>query len=205
MPDTTTDQLPNKEACKTHSSGCGGSQASLVISLLALLLASYAVFNVTSTPADATRAVEAKVNAMENSIIMINSEISRLGEEVESNRENLVQTKLKKALQNIQEISNLAEENTKSAISEIEAMLQILTGDKLDKVMQDHIEEPKLSEKTDTEEKSQSDATERDDAKATDPDIEANPSQGSSTITDDTHAPAVEPTSEPQESTLPTL
>lgn len=104
--------------CKPHTS--------LIIAVIALLLAGYAVF--TASKSHDNTAIETHLGNLDSQVAGINDRMTSLDEAVKSNRENLIQTKLKKALQNVQEIGNLAGENTKAAIHEVENMLKTLTS-----------------------------------------------------------------------------
>jgi len=104
--------------CKTHTS--------LYISVAALLLSGYALFSANSGHDNS--GMQAQLNSLDNKISNIDGQLITLNDQVQSNREKLVQTQLKKALENIREISDIAEEGTKAAISEVEEMLQSLTN-----------------------------------------------------------------------------
>ncbi len=99
---------------------------SLYISIAALLLAGYSLFVSTNTHDNS--AMQSQVTKLESNVAGISGQLDALSSEVQSNRENLVQTKLKKALENIRDIRELAEEGAKATISEVEAMLQNLTN-----------------------------------------------------------------------------
>jgi len=109
--------ISKKHRCHPH--------ASLYISLVALALAGYAVFIANSKHDNSS--MQSQITNMDNRVSNIDDQLSRLSSEVQNNRESLVQTKLKKALENIRDIRDLAEEGTKEAISEVENMLQNLT------------------------------------------------------------------------------
>jgi len=110
----------------TASKGsCCNPHISLYISIAALLMAGYAVY--VSNSAHDNSAMQSQVTKLESNVAGITDQLDLLNSQVQSNRENLVQTQLKKALENIRDIRNLAKEGTKAAISEVEDMLQNLT------------------------------------------------------------------------------
>ena len=116
----------NSEQEQTTSTGSRcNPHISLYISIAALLMAGYAVYVSSSTHDNS--AIQSQITKLDNNVAGISDQLDALSSEVQSNRENLVQTKLKKALENIRDIRNLAEEGTKAAISEVEDMLQNLT------------------------------------------------------------------------------
>ncbi len=127
QPSTTEGQAPSKQtshsSCKQGS--CCKPHASLYISIIALALAGYAAFNVTSHD---NSAMQTQVDNLNNNLASINQQMETLNQAVQSNRDNLVQNKLKKALENIRDISGIAEEGSKAAISKVESMLQKLTN-----------------------------------------------------------------------------
>jgi len=115
---TSHEQVASKGSrCNPH--------ISLYISTAALILAGYSVFISTSTHDNS--AIQSQIVTLDNKIAGISDRLNVLSSEVQSNRENLVQTKLKKALENIRDIRELAEEGAKATISEVESMLQNLT------------------------------------------------------------------------------
>jgi len=127
---TETEASKDKTCCKGGS--CCGANTPLVISVIALLLAGYAAFTAISN-AD-TSAIDKRLNDLNSQISGVNDQIANLNHEMETNRETLIQTKLKKALQSIQEIGSLAGKETRATITEVEQMLQTLTsvGEQLD-------------------------------------------------------------------------
>jgi len=106
-----------KHRCHPH--------ASLYISIVALALAGYAVLIANSKHDNSS--MQSQIENLDNRVSNMDNQLSTLSIDVQNNRENLVQTKLKKALENIRDIRGLAEEGTKAAISEVENMLQNLT------------------------------------------------------------------------------
>ncbi len=122
--DSTTTPPAESSRCKRGSS-CT-PHASIIIAFIALILAGYAVYS--AAQGHDNSAMEARIAQMENQTTGISGQIARLDAQIKSNRENLIQTKLKKALQNIQDIGNLAGEGTKAAITEVENMLKTLTA-----------------------------------------------------------------------------
>jgi len=108
-----------------HSGACCKPHTSLYISVAALALAGYAAFSVNSSSDNS--AMQTQVDTIDSKLSGINQQMEALSEEVQHNRDNLVQNKLKKALENIRDISGLAEEGSKAAISKVESMLQDLT------------------------------------------------------------------------------
>jgi len=108
-----------------HSGACCKPHTSLYISIAALALAGYAAFNVSSNHDNS--AIQTEMNNLESKLSGINQQMETLSQAVQDNRDNLVQNKLKKALENIRDISGIAEEGSKAAISKVESMLQHLT------------------------------------------------------------------------------
>jgi len=119
------DEQADAKSCSRCGSCCK-PHTSLIIAVIALILAGYAAF--AASKGHDNTAVETHLSNLDSQIAGVNEQITGLSQEVESNRENLIQTKLKKALQSIQEIGNLAGEGTKAAISEVEDMLKTLTS-----------------------------------------------------------------------------
>lgn len=131
MSDTDSDintekvkQITESEAPVSKKHRCH-PHASLYISIIALTLAGYAVFIANSQHDNSS--MQSQIENLDNRVSNIDDQLSSLSNEVQNNRESLVQTKLKKALENIRDIRELAEEGTKAAISEVENMLQNLT------------------------------------------------------------------------------
>ncbi len=118
--------------CKPHTS--------LIIAIIALILAGYATF--AASKGHDNTAIETHLGNLDSQISGINDRITTLDEDVKSNRENLIQTKLKKALQNVQDIGDLAGEGTKAAIHEVENMLKTLTS------ISDQLTNPSATEPT---------------------------------------------------------
>jgi len=104
--------------CKPHTS--------LYLSVIAILLAAYAAISAGTSVAPAN--TEERLDSLDNNIRIMSKQIAALSKDVESNRENLVQNQLKKALLNLQEIGGLAKEETKATIAEIETILHNLTS-----------------------------------------------------------------------------
>lgn len=121
---TTESAEENKGACSRHSA-CK-PHTSLYISITALLLALYAAIAAGTSTAPSNG--EARLTGLESSVQLLGDQVVALSKDVESNRENLVQNQLKKALLNIQEISGMAREETKATIAEIEKILHALTS-----------------------------------------------------------------------------
>lgn len=121
---TTESAEENKGACSRHSA-CK-PHTSLYISIIALLLALYAAIAAGTSTAPTNG--EARLTGLESSVQLLGDQVVALSKDVESNRENLVQNQLKKALLNIQEISGMAREETKATIAEIEKILHDLTS-----------------------------------------------------------------------------
>ena len=105
-------------------SACCKPHTALYISIIALALAGYAAFN---TSGRDNNDLETQMNQLDSKISNLNQQLETLSQAVQNNRDNLVQNKLKKALENIRDISGLAEEGSKAAISKVESMLQDLT------------------------------------------------------------------------------
>ncbi|GAV21366.1 hypothetical protein MMIC_P2350 [Mariprofundus micogutta] len=125
---TTTEEAPventsEEKSCKDGS--CCRPHTSLYIAIIALLLSAYAA--VTAATGGSAN-LEQRVTSLDNKVADIDNQLINLGKDVQSNRESLIQTKLKKAILNLQEIGNIAESETKSTIAEVEKMLQALTS-----------------------------------------------------------------------------
>jgi len=127
-PDQPSQQSGEKSCCTRGS--CCKPHTSTIIAVIALILAVYAAFAASSSHDDS--AVFIRLDKLDSQASALSEQLSEqintLKDEVKSNRENLIQTKLKKALQNIQDIGDLAGEGTKAAITEVEKMLQTLTS-----------------------------------------------------------------------------
>lgn len=119
---------------KEHAKGAGHhggkcTNISLYLSIAALVLAGYAAIAASSGPkTDTQAALKATVSNLEIQVQNLSTRLSSLGDDLMSNRENMVQNQLKKALYTIQEIGDSAKGDTKAAIAEVEAKLQALTG-----------------------------------------------------------------------------
>ncbi len=115
----TKNQESTTDTCKKQCGGC--SQLPLYISIVALLLAVYAAAGVSKAPdTTAFQGLESKVEGL-------SQQLDSLGKNVADNRSNLMQTKLKRALDNLVEAGDLATEETKARVTEIKTMLQNLT------------------------------------------------------------------------------
>jgi len=122
---TETPQENSGEKTSCKSSGCCGPHTPLYISIAALLLAAYAA--ITAGAGSATD-VEKRLTSLDNQIAHIDNQLVNLDKDVQSNRESLIQTKLQKAILNLQEIGHIAGAETKATISEVEQMLRALTS-----------------------------------------------------------------------------
>jgi len=123
-PEIVTESTEDKKTCGTHSA-CK-PHTSLYLSVIALLLSAYAAFTAANSAAPTDG--EARLESLEYSVQNMDEQIIALSKDVESNRDNLIQNQLKKALLNIQEISGLAKEETKATIAEVEKTLHALTS-----------------------------------------------------------------------------
>ncbi len=141
IPAEETNTQPSKEASK---GSCCNPHLSLYISIAALLMAGYALF-ITTNKHD-NSAMQSQLIQLDSKVAGLDDQLSALSHEVQSNRESLVQTKLKKALENIRDIRELAEEGAKATISEVEEMLQNLTE------LGDQLSTPEVSETPQTNE-----------------------------------------------------
>jgi len=113
-----------KASCKSNDSKCA-SRTPLYFSIIALLLAAYAAATAsTGNSGD----IEKRLTGLDNQIANIDNQLVNLDKDVQSNRESLIQTKLKKAILNLQEIGNIAGAETKATITEVKGMLQALTA-----------------------------------------------------------------------------
>ncbi|MFQ5519452.1 MAG: hypothetical protein ACE5E3_05580, partial [Mariprofundus sp.] len=88
----TTAEKAAKKSCSKGASYCR-PHTSLYISVIALLLGAYAAI----TAGADTTAVEKRVSELDSRIASVDMQVARLNKEVQSNREDLIQTKLKKA------------------------------------------------------------------------------------------------------------
>jgi len=123
-PEITTETVEDKKPCNTHN--LCKPHTSLYLSVIAVLLAAYAA--ITAGTSTAPTNGEARLAGLESSVQILGDQVVALSKDVESNRENLIQNQLKKALLNIQEISGMAREETKATIAEIEKILHDLTS-----------------------------------------------------------------------------
>lgn len=111
-------------SCK--GSSCCSPHTTLLVAVMALLLAGYATFAATSKSGNG--AIEARLAQIESQASETSGRIDALNKEVASNRDSLIQTKLRKALQDIQEAGDLAEAGTRAAITDAAKILQSLTA-----------------------------------------------------------------------------
>jgi len=117
----------DKTESNIKKSCCSKQHIPLYLSLIALLLAIYAIFSSNSNSNYDDSAMQTQLSQLDSNVSNINNQLETLSAEVQINRDNLVQNKLKKALEHIRDISEIAEEGSKAAISEVENMLQNLT------------------------------------------------------------------------------
>ena len=123
----TTEAAETEKGEKScSSSSLCGPLTSFYLSVIAIVLAAYAAISVGKDPVPTN--AEARLSGLESSIQGLNEQVASLGNDVESNRDNLIQNQLKKALLNIQEVSGLAKEETKATIAEVEKILSALTS-----------------------------------------------------------------------------
>ncbi|WP_018294322.1 hypothetical protein [Mariprofundus ferrooxydans] len=111
----------NTAACKSKPSGCCSPHMSLLVAVIAIVIAVYALVAGRSHTADMQ--VQDRLTNIEEQVASINTHLDQLGEDVKSNREHLIHTKLQKALENVQEIGQMATTETRSRLQEIETML----------------------------------------------------------------------------------
>jgi len=121
--DTTTPSNPTTEAaaCKSKCASCCGPHTSLIVAGIAIVIAVYAL--VTGPNHTADMQVQDRLTNIEEQVTSINTQLNQLGADVQSNRENLIHTKLQKALENVQEIGDMATTATRAKLAEIETML----------------------------------------------------------------------------------
>jgi len=122
----TTEEAPaetSSESCK--GAGCCRPHTALYIAVIALLLAGYSVFISASAN---NSVVEEHLKTIDSQVSSITSQIESLGNDIKSNRESLIQTKLQRALTSIEEIGGMATEETRATIAEVEKMLRALTS-----------------------------------------------------------------------------
>jgi len=124
---TETAEVQEAETAQKCGSGACKPHTSLYLSVVAILLAAYAAISAGKSPSVPTDA-EARLSGLESTVQSLNEQIASLGKDVESNRDNLIQNQLKKALLNIQEVGTLAKEETKASIAEVEKILSDLTS-----------------------------------------------------------------------------
>jgi len=112
-----------------------GIHLPLILSIIAILLAGYAVTTSRShAPATVVRnnshfkTLNTTVNKLGSEIDRINDRLNELGQNVQTNKDNLVQARLQKLLLNIREIAAMAKAETRTKISEIEDMLDAMTS-----------------------------------------------------------------------------
>jgi hypothetical protein len=136
MNDTTNENIPeqkpetsNKSGCSSscESSSCGSHSSLLIVAAAALLLAGYAAF--TGTKSTDNSETEARIAAMESEISLLRGQVESLGKDVASNREGLLQTKIQRAITSIEEIGDIAGQETRDTIAEVEKMLRGLTAE----------------------------------------------------------------------------
>lgn len=130
-PETTAvpESTPEAHGCKSdcsHGSSICRPHTSLFIAAAALIVAGYALFSAPKT-AD-TDLTDNRITAMESEIASLKAQLSALGKDVADNRENLIQTKLQRALTSIQDLGAVASQETRATISEVEKMLRTLSN-----------------------------------------------------------------------------
>jgi len=118
---TAPKQQAEVASCPSKSSICCRPHTSLLVACIAIVIAIYALV------ADHNRTdkiqAQARLSNIEEQITSINTQLNTLGANVKRNRENLIHTKLQKALENVQEIGQIATTDTRSKLAEIETML----------------------------------------------------------------------------------
>jgi len=124
----------SKKSCSTPAKCRHGRHLPLFISVIAILLAGYSVItSYSNAPLKSTdtasrlHRLDAEIANLGITINSINSQLSELGQDVQSNRDNLIQSRLKKLLLNIQEIATIAGSETQSKIMEIEDLVKGMT------------------------------------------------------------------------------
>jgi len=122
---TEETQVENKPETSNNKEGNSTSRTPLYISIIALLLAAYAA---SAASVDNSTNIEKRLASLDNQVANIDNQLVNLNKDVQSNRDSLIQTKLQKAILNLQEIGNIAGEETKATISGIEQMLYGLTS-----------------------------------------------------------------------------
>lgn len=118
---TDTPSEQNAAGCKSKPSGCCSPHMSLLVAGIAIVIAVYALVAGRNHTADMQ--VQDRLTNIEEQVASVNTHLDQLGEDVKSNREHLIHTKLQKALENVQEIGQMATTETRSRLQEIETML----------------------------------------------------------------------------------
>jgi hypothetical protein len=116
---------PKETGCKT---GSAGSRVSLVLSLVAIILASYSF--ISTQLGSGTAEIKNQLNNINSKVDKIRDRLSDLDQGIESDRQVLIQAELRKALLYIQGIARLAKGETQAKIAEIEEILQSITAPK---------------------------------------------------------------------------
>jgi len=123
---TTTEESPAKQtaeaaACKSKYSGCCSPNMSSILAGIAIVIAVYALLTGPNHSADMQ--VQDRLTNIEEQVSSINMQLNQLDADVKSNRENLIHTRLQKALENVQEIGDMATTATRAKLAEIETIL----------------------------------------------------------------------------------
>jgi len=133
--------------CPIPGSCRRGIHLPLILSIIAILLAGYAVtasrshapvvknnshFKPLSTKVNKLGSkidrINERLDELGQNVQKINGRLNELGQNVQTNKVNLVQSKLKKLLLNIKEIAAIAKTETRNKISEVEDMLNAMTS-----------------------------------------------------------------------------
>ena len=124
-PDTAAPQTETKSSCPSCA-GAGCNHLPLIVAFIALLLAAYAV--ISNQGNVSSGALDARLQQLDEQLAGMNQRIDSMASDVASNRENLVNTRLRKLLINIQEISSMAAEETRDRLAQVESLLQDITN-----------------------------------------------------------------------------
>ncbi|MFQ5355872.1 MAG: hypothetical protein ACE5DY_05200 [Mariprofundaceae bacterium] len=162
-----------KKQCPTSGICRRGLHLPLILSLIAILLASYSFY--TTQCSSFTRNMDKRVGDLSSQVAVISERLSNLDEGIESDKQALIQAGLQKTLLNIQDIAKLTKGEMQAKITEIEGILLGMTSpdDKVKKEQETTSVEKPSTEISATESASQEENT---------PVVAEEPSSPSSTL-----------------------
>lgn len=117
---------PVEKEEQEHGNRCGSPHLPMVMSVIALLLAGYAI--VTASSSKGIASLEARLGELDSRISSNSNQLAALSADVQQNRNSLIQARLKEVLLSIQEINGMADEQTQRSIAEAEKILLSLTA-----------------------------------------------------------------------------